>query len=347
MSEILATYDRDDNVTGSIQANSFVPEYGSKVSFENKNVHFYTADNNYKKFSKGVNGTKIKFNLKFSNKTEDEARSFLHLLEEVNGRALGNLTFNSTNSSGVEIAFPVGDIYKNIEETLIENYNFAFHDGLFDIDLTLSKNGYSSFFDWSSSSYLNTGNFNTGWSAGAAYEKFDIVYFPEYATGSFQNFDKFANRIEKFYYCSGDHTSSVGNSPTGANSKWTRSFYYDMDDGISIDTDRNNNIVDLENSFASFSKTSSNGGLVKDLKLTFKNRSDKETRSIIHFLEKHEDYRPFELSLPQLYTRRKFFICKSFEHTFVYKDCNDIAVTVDEVVKFKLDAMLDNYSYDN
>ena len=50
MSEVLATYDRDNNITGTIEAKTFVPEYGSTVSFQNENVHITTADNFYKKF---------------------------------------------------------------------------------------------------------------------------------------------------------------------------------------------------------------------------------------------------------------------------------------------------------
>lgn len=349
MSELLATYDRDNNVTGSIQPNSFVPEYGSTVSVENKNVHFYTSDNNYQKFSKNLNGAEIKFDLKFSNKTEDEARSFLHLLEGISRSESGYLNFNELNENNVEVAFPVGDIYKNITKTYVENYNFKFHNGLFDIDLSLIKDDYSSFLDWYGSSYLDTGNFETGWLPSRDYQKFDIVYFPEYATGESENFNKIANRIEKFYYCKADHTSSTSNSPTGsdADSKWTRSFFYDLDDQVSINTDRNVEIIKLEESFSSFLKTHANDGLIKDLKINLTNRSDKETRSIIHFLEKHEDYRPFELTLPQLYTRKKFFVCKAFTHRFVYKDCNDIEVTIDEIVKFKADPMLDNYYYVN
>lgn len=183
MSEVLATYDRDNNVSGAIEANSFVPEYGSTVSFENKNVHFYTADNHYKKFSKGLNGTEIKFNLKFSNKTEEEAKSFLSFLEGVSRSDYGFLDFNQLDGNNVQMSFPTGDIYKNILELYIENYDFRFHDGLFDIDLIVSKNGYSSFLDWEGSSYLNTGNFQTGWLPSNSYEKFDIVYYPEYNTG--------------------------------------------------------------------------------------------------------------------------------------------------------------------
>ena len=63
MSQSINRYDRDHNIDGNVFPFTFVPEYGSSVSFENKNVHFYTADNYYKKFSKGVNGTNVKFNL--------------------------------------------------------------------------------------------------------------------------------------------------------------------------------------------------------------------------------------------------------------------------------------------
>jgi phage-related protein len=347
MSEVLATYDRDNNVTGAIEANSFVPEYGSTVSFENKNVHFYTADNHYKKFSKGLNGTEIKFDLKFSNKTEEEAKSFLSFLEGVSRNSLGFFDFNQLNINNVELAFPTGDVYQRINELYVENYDFRFHDGLFDIDLVVSKNGYSSFLNWATSSYLNTGNFQTGWLPSSSYEKFDVIYFPEYNTVGHSNFDTATNRIEKFYYCNEDHTSSASNSPTGMSSKWTRSFFYDLDDNVSISTDKKSEIIKLKDSFSSFAKTDANAGLIRGLTLTLKNRSNKETRSIIHFLEKHEDYKPFELNLPQLYNQRKFFVCNSMQHKFVYKDCNDITLNLDEVVKFKSDAMFDNYYYDN
>jgi len=778
MREVLATYDRDNNVSGAIEANSFVPEYGSTVSFENKNVHFYTADNYYKKFSKGLNGAEIKFDLKFSNKTEEEAKSFLSFLEGVSRSNLGVLNFNQPDINGVELSFPTGDIYKNLSGLYIENYDFRFHDGLFDIDLIVSKNGYSSFLDWKESSYLNTENFQTGWTPSNSYEKFDIVYYPEYdpriptpssifslrnllttslyagnvvdarrnsdgaeesftadevsdgtlegwtlapvssiigdtmyfdkvddyislnsplttpsgdwfiefklllndieASGfrciirdigisiiiwgeniytdivgspgtsiqtsiipylnsittvrlevvgttrelflngisvgsnsagtpaiSFENFgadengtnkignavlydlnfndqayyqgrgntnadwvdtigtnhgtvnglpalftgqginstvskwynqsneinyvaqtspekqpkivyngglvldkdgnasllfdgvddelnnlngilpsnnsgafclvalfneadggsgyvcgsanevgggsslystssgfvlsdglnisgdnypnyntnltlavanydnntvnlrangadggtntftytfeisDKFTignsdggdtedtffkgniteivvynttqlvnipeiednirryynmningveNKIEKFYYCSRDHISNYTNRPIDNPSEWTRTFFYDLDDDISISTDKKSEVVKLKDSFSSFAKTSANAGLIKGLTINLKNRSDKETRSIIHFIEKHEDYRPFELNLPQLYNQRKFFVCNSMQHKFVYKNCNDITLNLDEVIKFKSDS---------
>ena len=346
MSEVLAIYNRDNNVSGTIATGSFVPEYGSTVSWEMKDNTFYTSDYHYKNFP-NLNSTNLKFNLKFSNKTETEAKSLLDRFEEVSRSKFGILDFNTTGVQGVEIAFPIGDIYKNILNLHIEDYDFKFHDGLFDIDLNLAKDGYSYIFDWDRSAYLDTGNFETGWEGSKEYKKFDIVLFTGYDTGSATNFDTHVNLIDKFYYCHEDHTSSIVNGPTGTSSSWSRSFFFELDDNISIKTDRTTELIKLNNSFTNFSKSDANEGLIESLSLTLKNRTNKETRAIIHLLEKHEGYKPFELNLPQLYNQRKFFICKSFSHKFVYKDCNDINLTVGEVIRFKQETLLDSFRHDN
>ena len=137
------------------------------------------------------------------------------------------------------------------------------------------------------------------------------------------------------------------NNPTGINTLWTRSFFFDIDDDISIKTDKKTELVKLNRSFTNFSKKDANEGLIEDLSLSLKNRTNKETRAIIHFLEKHEGYKPFEFNLPQLYNQRKFFICKSFSHKFVYKDCNDINLNIGEVIHFKEETVLDSFRHDN
>ena len=349
MSLDFAVYDRDRNADGNIQSASFVPEYGSKVSFEYVNPYLYTADNHYKVISKNLNNTSVRFSLKFTNRPESEANSFLHLFEEVNASGSGHLHFNTnvSTASGVEIAFPTGTIYKNLSGLLIEDYNFNYHDALFDVNLNLLKNNFSYFFDWSGSSYLDVEkNVKTGWAPGTNYEKFDIVWFPKYLTGSGQGrYYTTVNRIEKFYYCNSGHKSTVKNSPTGITGDvWSQDFFFSLDDGIDISTDRQNSIFKTKDSFSIYNKINANEGLITDLPIQLKNRSNKETFSILHFAEKHENMRPFELSLPQLYTKKKFFIIKSLEHSFVYKDCNDINITVSEVVKYKKDYYLDSFS---
>ena len=373
MTEQLATYNRDLNATSEAHPHSFVPEYGSSVKFNYGNVYQTAGDNLPIKLAFGVNHTILDINLKFSNKNEEEANSFLHLLEEVGQKTSGNLDFNTPTVSGVEIAFPTGNIYKNLKDFLVPDYSFNFHNNLFDIDLNLRKNSHSYIFDWSGSSYLKDDRITTNspirrlWKDGESYEKFDIVFFPKEpgvtgtsvanladVTTTFdahakQKTNPFAagqmNKLEKFYYCISGHDSNHIQSPTGISGAnvWTREFFFDLDDGMSISSDRSNLIQDSKGSFLINNKLQHNEGLIKGLTFNLNNRSNKETYAIIHFIEKHENGRPFELNFPQLYKKRKFFITKSMKHTFVYKDCNDIQLEVNEILRYKRDTFSDSF----
>ena len=349
MSEELAIYNRDLNAGKSVLASSFVPEYGSSVNFTYEDPYFNGGDNSAIKYAIGINGTKLDLNLKFSNKSEEEANSFLHLFEDVSQKESGNLDFNTQTTSGVEIAFPTGNIYKNLKDFLIKDYDFKFHNNLFDVELNLQKNSHASIFDWSGSSYLNTGNIRTGWIDGGTYEKFDVVSFPNYDVSSNPFSNGQVNRAESFYYCVSGHNSTINNSPTGitGSSVWSQSLFYDIDDDVSVSSNRSNLISDSKNSFLIYNKTNSNEGLIKDLTLNLKNRSNKETIAILHFIEKHENASPFELSIPQLYKKRKFFVAKSMQHTFVYKDCNDIQIKIDEILRYQKNTLLNNFYHDN
>ena len=354
-----AVYDRDRNIDGSIQSASFVPEYGSKLSFQYVSPYLNTSDYHYKSIPKNLNNTAVQYDLKFTNKTETEARSFLHLFEEVNSTQSGLLDFNRNQltsespafANDVDIAFPTGPIYKNMSGLLIQDYNFNYHDSLFDVNLKLLKDNHSYFFDWSGSSYLNTDNVLDEWSPNQDYEKFDIVYYPHWQTGSGNgNFHTHVNRIEKFYYCNADHTASTkqNNAPTGLDGDmWSQDFFFDIDDGIKILTDRKNEITKLKSSFSMHSKKNANMGLIQNLTIQLKNRSDKETFAILHFAEKHENMRPFQFSLPQLYTKKKFFVINNLTHTFVYKDCNTISMTISEIIKFSNNYNFTTFSHVN
>ena len=345
MSQEYATYNRDQNVSGSVSSGSFVPEYGSMVSFEYADPYMYGMDNKAMKISKGLNSTTIKFDLKFSNKTEDEAKSLLHLLEEVDLSESGNLEFNTLSASGVELAFPTGNVYKNINNMHVADYAFSAHNGLFDLNLNLIKNSHSYIFDWDGSAYLDTGTFHTGWTSGVNYEEFDVVYYTGYVTGGYENATNDVNRIDSFYYCKSGHLSEglVGHEPTGTGNFWGREFFFKPDDDVSIDMDKSPTIDSFQKSFIGFNKKSGNENLIRGLTLSFKNRSDKETRAIMHFIEKHENARPFRLTLPQLYNKKKYFVAKSMKHTFVYKDCNDIEIVVDEIIRYVDEIRLENF----
>jgi phage-related protein len=65
----------------------------------------------------------------------------------------------------------------------------------------------------------------------------------------------------------------------------------------------------------------------------FSNRSEKETYSILHFLESHLGYRKFVYYYGGgLINENKVFYCPSWKHTFDYKDSNTIEATFVEIV---------------
>lgn len=348
MTTTIATYNRDDNVEGSVQPYSFVPEYGSTISYESRADVIAFGDSYYKKITRNLNRTERSFKFKFSNKTEEEAKSILSFLERAALYEDNKISFNALNTDGVELSFPTGDIYKNVYNVFISDYDFKLHNGLFDVDLNLKDDTHSSFFDWRTSSYLNTEHVKENWSIGTTYKKFDVLYYPEYdPLPADSNATRHSDRTEKFYYCESGHVATSENDPNKEGSPWTRRFFYDLDDNISISTKQSEHIHRFNNSFSSYNKTNYNNNLLKNLKISLKNRSNEEARSIIHFIEKHENWRPFQLEIPQLYTKDKFFVCSSLNHKFVYKNCNDLEITISEVVRFKTDTLLDNFSYAN
>tara|TARA_Y100000114_G_C11756210_1_gene326982 strand:- start:342 stop:2402 length:2061 start_codon:yes stop_codon:yes gene_type:complete len=174
------TYNRDLNTSGSITSYNAVPEYGTSVDFEFLDFSFYTQDNHTKYSEKELNNFLINFNLKFTQQTEDQAKSIVSFLEKVStGISGAETTFNflENNSDGVSIEFPTGKIYKKINGLLIDNYDVKFHNGLFDIDLNVKTNLDSPLLNWKDSTFLNSKNVKTyNFADPTEYEKFDVIY---------------------------------------------------------------------------------------------------------------------------------------------------------------------------
>jgi hypothetical protein len=70
--------------------------------------------------------------------------------------------------------------------------------------------------------------------------------------------------------------------------------------------------------------------VLKQFKISFKGISDAEARCILHFLISKQGYRKFQYILPKIYNQNKYFYAPQWEHTFVYKNVNDITVTLVE-----------------
>ena len=180
MSDSYLTYNRDLNISGDISAYQAIPEYGTSVNFEFLDFSFYTQDSHIRYSEKELNNFLIDFNLKFTEQTEDQAKSIVSFLENISTGVSGaetNFDFGVANASGVSIEFPTGAIYKNISGLLIDSYDVNFHNGLFDIDLNVKTNLDSPFLKWKDSSFLNAENVKTyDFRNKTEYEKFDVIY---------------------------------------------------------------------------------------------------------------------------------------------------------------------------
>ena len=448
------TYNRDLNISGSITAYEAMPEYGTSVDFEFLDFSFYTQDNHGRYSEKELNNFLLDFNLKFTQQTEDQAKSLVSFLEKVSTGVSGAETmfnFGETNSDGVSIQFPTGAIYKNISGLLVDSYDVNFHNGLFDIDLKLKTNLHSPYLSWKNSTFLNAENVKTyDVRNRTEYEKFDVIYIShtglfvdgissgmsnglykiqsqdasgnkiyqhvefnslhaynhptsgKWVLGSGQTitedassntsavgggtaffiendstkrkhiedvlswsgvfnldqlkvtdrshlfFDKRLDKTKRHFYLSETGAVPSAVSPpsyprfaeliseiTGNNpdSFIHDDFIFEPDDNISIDFKNTTNVLKFDSSIQEAQNLSKNKNIIEDLSLTFSNRSDKETFALLHFLEKNRPPTFFKFKLPKLFNKDKFFKVLLFSHNFIYKDCNTIDVSFQEVIE--------------
>ena len=181
-----------------------------------------------------------------------------------------------------------------------------------DIDISEAPN----LLNWSGGTYVSG-----AWSAFALsqnYEKYDVVY-----TGIS------SNKLNNFYYCTGDHTSSADNSPTGDNSMWTQEFFFEPDIGVGNSVKFDIDSTNFSNSFKDRMKNRKNIATTP-INYSYKNISTKQLKSMLHFLENKGGYRRFRHQIPSLYNRPKVFYCQEWKHNWVYQDSHNLDVSLIE-----------------
>jgi phage-related protein len=170
--------------------------------------------------------------------------------------------------------------------------------------------------NWSGGSFSNLPF--QDWGQGVNYLKYDVVY-----TGIN------GNKLDNFYYCSGDHTSTETNSPTGSDSIWSQKFFFEPDIGTQNDVTIKADIINFNNSFKERLKTNDNIATF-NMSYTYKNITDDQLKCMLHFLEIKGGYRRFEHQIPSLYDRPKVYYCPQWSHTWISYNSNDLTVELIE-----------------
>lgn len=298
-------YNRDRNLTGFAMPLALgVPNMGYSMNFKSESSILYYDNNIFKVNNYGINNLKVSSILSWKT-SEFRAGNFINHMEENNSNKFSTINIDPNVYNNNINAYCDGYSLNHINN---ENYNLSakFSDFNYNPDLS-----------WSGSSILNV-DFNN-WENSQEYSRNDIIY-----TGVSDV------KINNFYYCTGDHTSSQENSPTGSNSHWTKDFFWEPDASNSNSVDFS--VSKVGASYKHRSKSKINNSYV-DLDYRFTNISTSELKAILHFLEKKAGFRRFFHQIPSLYNRPKIYICTEWSHTFVFNDCHNLSV------KFKEDPM--------
>ena len=301
------------------QKLAFEPSYGSSVTYENQSYDMTFGDGYYSVLSKSENSLRVNFDLRFDKRSDREAKALIFLLES---------SFNKGEK-------PSGS-YTGIFHTPFVPYNneHEFYVEEFDRSLDYPNvNSVSTRLFREDASILNWQEYYIPFTAtqgyfeeGKSYSKHDITYL----SGRVKvDNDRFKPYQSGWYYYSGDNATvaDTSNSPTGANSEWTKNnFYFDMNKGISIKEAPRFLKQPTQSDFFVRTKDGLNKSLL-NLSFSLDNREDKETKAIVHFLESHQGRKQFGFTPPAPYDiTGKAFVCPKWEHSLTFKDNSNVGV---------------------
>ena len=238
------------------------------------------------------------------NVNENDAQNIMNFFESQSGT--GAFAINDTSQIYRTLTGFADDF--SISMTTNNQYNIA-------LNFSVERN--SSVLNWSGMSFVNY-DF-VSWETGQFYQKYQPVYFEIQAQ----------NKLVNFYYATEDHTSTADNAPPNTG-YWSQSLFYENELGLTVETKPMVSRNEFKNSFVQRIKDSENIHSLQGLQLTYKNITDFELKSILHFLENSLGYKKFQFNLPKIYNRPKLFYAESWQHSWNYKDSNNLTISIVE-----------------
>ena len=309
MSEALF-YDRTRNISGvsapdELSGLSLTPVYGSQVTFSSKVNSYQTDDHYYNLIPLSLNSLTANYKLRYD-------------VNETGARNLANFFESKSGSLDFEFTPDNSGIYKTVSG-YCNNYAINFvNNQHFEVAADIAIDDAPTLLNWSGNSFTNIPFRDYDYSI--AYQKYDVVY-----TGINEN------KLNNFYYCSGDHTSSDTNSPTGTSTMWTQKFFFKPDIETQNDVQIKVDAPDYKNSFVKriLPKGETNISTF-GMQYTYSNITDKQLKAMLQFLENKGGYRRFEHQVPSVYNQPKVYYCPEWSHTWNYFNSNTLTVSLVE-----------------
>ena len=164
--------------------------------------------------------------------------------------------------------------------------------------------------------------------------------------GGFKFKDMNLKYMSDFFYCREDHLSTLENTPDLDDGKfWTQDFYWSPSYGANLNFVSLNEVLKMGDGYDFVNNVSQNS-LPLQVEVSFSNRTDREAKAIVHFLQEklfpYEsmfslDYKgnrlassnvqSFNFQLFYPYRKNLMFTCIDFQHSITYRNNNDIRAT--------------------
>jgi phage-related protein len=328
-----STPSQDENAWSSNRF-FFDADYGSTVKYRCNNDKFNYGNGYYNIIPKSINNVSVQVNLVFKDRTNREANSIVHFLENHKGqhnKSLPSVALQYTNGisgffwDGSSCFHPYDSVDVQSKRFYCNewNHNLVFENSN---DLSVNLVNYdSSILNKSDGIFI--GNVDA-YSDSVYYEKHDIVL---------------EENSQRFYYWSGDH-SEAGMQPSQESVSWsrdygyyqdinteywTREFYWRPSLSLSVNQSPRLNTIISQNGYNQVYRDGINESLLK-LNLEFNGRSDHEIKAILHFLEQHYGAVPFAFSPPAPYESIKNFVCLEWEHRYNFKNNHSVRAVFEQ-----------------
>lgn len=290
----------------------FTLSYGCKAEFSSKMSNAELGDGYESNVVRNINSLNSRFTLMYEGLTDKQAKTLITYFENTPEKQNDNL---NEGFSGVDLdLFP--PYKKNSELFFLDINHETPYNNINNVSIT-ADSLYDSSLDYKGLMIeLDEINVRTYSNNLSNFDYNDVVYYDAADLDS-----------RGYYYYTGakeEGVLAVENGPQGANSYFTKDFYFKTDIDYDLESKIRLVTVDYEGSTKQYLKDGINYNKL-EFDLVFSSRSDKEALAILKFLDSMRGFMIFDYTLPQPYNKKIKVFCPEWSHTYNFKNNNEIS----------------------
>ena len=309
------------NITGSqfLTKNVdsvFNKTYGCSANFSTKAARVDYGDSYFTNVIPNINNLNTQFNLNYDGLTDVQAKCLIGFFQNTFEYTPKTIVDSYENVS-IDLFYP----YKNNSKIYFSDLQYNSVEANLNRISIKCIAAYDSSLDYRG--YQVTGKEVTSFfDESKAYFKNDVVYY---------NTNTESDKGYYWYTGLDNVVPTHDQRPTGDNSLFTRSFYFQPDLDFEIPVSPKFIKTEFDSSAPAFE----NYGINKtslEFNYNLTNRSDKEAQAILKFLDVNGGFKIFEMTLPTPYNKLINVYSPEWNHTYKFKDNHDISI---KFIEFK------------